>query len=176
MEIMELLGNRELVRLIDFFISNYGKEFSQIEIIKSTKISKATAIKWLSFLVKRELIFMRKIGVSNLYKLNFDNPITNEVKRLKVIMQIEELKKLPVEEVYVYGSSARGDYNIESDVDLLIIGRINRKDIIEDIDKLSKRIGKNISFQIFSELEWSQMSRKDKPFYERVEKDKVKIK
>lgn len=38
-----------------------------------------------------------------------------------------------------------------------------------------KKINKGIRVKIFSKQEWSLMAKKDPAFYERVEKDKVKL-
>ena len=169
-----LLGNKELMKIIDFFISNPNQEFSQTETRKEIKISKTTLIKWITELKKLNFIILRKIGPSNLYKLNKDNSVVKQIKVLKTLFQLEPLKQINAE-IYVYGSAARGEDIKDSDIDLLIIGRLNRKDVIEEIDKLSKKINKRISFKIFDRKEWSLISRKDKAFYERVEKDKIRI-
>lgn len=176
MILKDLFGNRELVNLIEFFITNSSKESTQTEIINKSKISKVTIIKHIDFLVQEKLVFLRKIGTSNLYKLNIENVLVKEIKRLNTIIQLQSLSKIDAEEIYVYGSSARGENFEESDIDLLIIGKIDRKRAIESLDQISKKINKDINFQIFTRLEWSQMAKKDKPFYERVEKDKIRIK
>jgi len=84
-------------------------------------------------------------------------------------------KKHPEINIYVYGSYARGEDLETSDIDILIIGKINKEDIINDIDEISKRLGKNINAKIFSSFEWIKMKEKDKAFYERVEKDKIGV-
>ncbi len=173
-QINELLGNKELFKIIDFFISNPQSEFSQTEARKGIGISKTTLIKWIDKLVKMDLIDLRKIGVSNLYKLNRENSVIKQIKILKNLLMLRPLRGIKAE-VYLYGSAARGDDKGDSDFDIIIIGKLTRKEIIADIDSLSKKLKRNISFKIFGKIEWSKIARKDKPFYERVEKDKIRI-
>ena len=77
--------------------------------------------------------------------------------------------------VYLYGSAARGEDVESSDIDLLLIGKLDKSTIVKELNKISKKIKKEIKFQIFSRQEWSLMARNDPAFYERVEKDKVKL-
>ena len=78
-------------------------------------------------------------------------------------------------QIFLYGSAARGEDIENSDIDLLVIGKINKERLIPEIKKISNNIGREIKIIIFNTLEWSQLVRKDAPFYERVEKDKIRL-
>lgn len=173
MKFIELFGNRSLARLIEFFLLN-DKEYAQKNIIKKTNLSKATAIKWLNKLEKDKLIQSKKVGVTKLLRVNKNNQI---IKQLKILKTLSELISLNVKNVksYLYGSAARGENDSKSDIDLLILGKIKKEDIIKDIRDLSKKIKKEIKVEIFTAQEWSQMARKDAAFYERIEKDKIEV-
>ena len=170
---VELIGNRSLARLLAFFLSE-DNEYSQIEVIKKTKISKATLIKLLRKLEKNQIIEFRRIGVSKLYKLQKDNPIVKQLKILQTLMKLSKLKNLNNNvKIYLYGSSARGENTTTSDIDLLIIGKIHKEEIMNYIKNISDKI--KINFEIFTPQEWSEIIKKDPAFYERVEKDKIEV-
>ena len=175
-KINELLGNKNLINILSFLIES-DEELSQTKIRNKIKMSKATLIKWLKYLEKNNFVNIKIEGVSKLYKLNKENTILKQFKILNNIIKIQELNNLIKNniKIYLYGSCARGEDSKESDVDLLIIGNIKRHEIIEEINKLSKKLNKKITLQIFSELEWANLEKKDKAFYERVEKDKIEI-
>jgi predicted nucleotidyltransferase len=173
-QLNEIFGNRELALLLGFFAENPSAEFSQTETRKRTGLSKATMVKWMAELVRLNLLSLKRIGPTNLYKLNIDNSFVRQFKRMLTIAKLTLLQK-PGAECYLYGSAARGEDKEGSDIDLIFIGRLKREDIAGEIGKLSEKIKKPINFKIFSNLEWSKVARKDKPFYERVEKDKVLI-
>jgi len=173
----ELLGNKSLIKILHFLIEN-NNELSQTKIRAKIKIAKATLIKWLNYLENNNFVHARIEGVSKLYTLNKESVILKQFKILGNIIKIQELSNLIKKhniKIYLYGSVARGEDSKESDVDLLIIGNIKRQDIINDVNNLSKRINKEITLQIFSELEWVNLGKKDRAFYERVEKDKIEI-
>lgn len=173
----ELLGNKNLIKVLQFLIEN-DIESSQTKIRNKVKIAKATLIKWLNYLEKNNFVNTRIEGVSKLYKLNKENIILKQFKILNTLIKIcglNELRKKYNIKIYLYGSASRGEDSKESDIDLLIIGYIKRQEIINNIDKLSKRINKKITLQIFNELEWVNLEKKDKAFYERVEKDKIEL-
>ena len=175
-KINELLGNKNLINILSFLIES-DEELSQTKIRNKIKMSKATLIKWLKYLEKDNFVSIKIEGVSKLYKLNKENTILKQFKILNNIIKIQELNNLIKNniKIYLYGSCARGEDSKESDIDLLIIGNIKRHEIIEEINKLSKKLNKKITLQIFSELEWANLDKKDRAFYERVEKDKIEI-
>ena len=172
------MGNKKIMKILNYFLDNPSSEASQTEIRNKINLSKATAVKWMDFLVKNQFIDKKVIGVTNLYKLNQNNIINKELKRLLNLIKIRKIETIRKNfdcEVYLYGSSARGEDTKDSDIDILIIGDVKRQQIIKDIDRLSKEIKRKISFKIFSQMDWSQLARKDKPFFERVEKDKIRL-
>lgn len=177
-QLIRLLGNKNIIKILSFFFRNPTKELSQIELLKKTKISKATLIKWLKLLVDEQITLMKKVGVTNLYKLNNENNFVKYLKILFTISELDPIKELSQKhnsDIYLYGSTARGENVENSDIDLLVIGSPDKIALVKDINNISQKINKEIKMQIFSKQEWSLMARKDPAFYERVEKDKVKL-
>jgi len=177
-QLIRLLGNENIIKILSFFFRNQTKEFSQIELLKKIKIAKATMIKWLSVLINEDILFMKKIGATNLYRLNNDETLVKQLKILFTLSELGVLKDLSKKyesDFYVYGSSARGENVEKSDIDLLIIGNLDKSLVMKEIKDISERINGEIKPQIFSKQDWSMMARKDPAFYERVEKDKVKL-
>lgn len=176
-QLNEIMTSGKNSKILIFFLNNPAIELSQLEIIKKVSIAKATAVKWLEFLVQNNVLNCKKIGVTKLYKLNNENIIVKQLKILNILIQLEPLKKIKNKEIelYLYGSCARGEQTENSDIDLLVIGNIHRNEIINEIDNLSKKINKKINFKIFTNMHWSTIQKKDKAFYTRIEKDKLRI-
>ena len=177
-QLNEFIGQRKLMQIITSLLNSSETNLSQTELLKKTKISKTTAIKWLDFLEKSDLIQCQRIGTTNLYSIKKENPIIKEFKRLKSIAELQTFAQLAQKqsvEIYLYGSAARGEDTPESDYDILIIGTIKMPQIISDIAKLEKNLKKKISIKIFTHFEWSELKKKDPAFYERVEKDKLRL-
>lgn len=173
----ELLGNRSIVRIIILLIDSYGEELSQVRIKKATGFSNATLAKWVKKLKDFDIITVRREGVTNYCKLN-DNAVVKELKILNTLLKLEKMENIKKKynaRIYLYGSAARGEDTEGSDIDILMVGKARKDSIIREINTLSGQIGKKISIQIFSPQEWAMMDKKDKAFFERIEKDKIEL-
>src|SRR3989344_9334663 len=166
----ELLGNRKLLQLLLFLADNPSTEWAYTQIRVKTKLAKATLTKWLLFLEKNELVFMKPIGANKLYRVNNDNPVIKQLKVLKTITQLSSITKIAKKytlDIFLYGSASRGEDAEKSDIDLLIIGKIKKEEIMTEIHSCSQKIRKEIRLQVFTSLEWSKLVQKDPAFYER---------
>ena len=86
---IELFGNKKLLRVLNLFLENPSREFTNKEISK-IKIAKATRIKWIRFLVREKLIKYRSIGIQKVYSLNLDNPVIVQMKVLNNLISISK--------------------------------------------------------------------------------------
>jgi len=177
-QLIKLFGKNNSFLILELFLNSPTKTFTLKEIRNITKLAKNTILKWLAHFIKVDFIEEQRNGIYRFFKLNNENIIIKNLKRINTLSKLEKLKELSKKyniNVYLYGSSARGEDIEKSDIDLLIIGKIKRPDIIAEIKKIESITKKEIKFQIFSQLEWSNTIKKDKAFYERVEKDKVEV-
>ncbi len=68
-------------------------------------------------------------------------------------------KKLKIEEVYVVGSRARGDFTDESDIDLVIISEdVKGIPYLKRVDMLSEFLEPKVEFFIYTREEWENPS------------------
>lgn len=177
-QFIKLFGERSAVKILLFFLKNPSEEFSQKQILKKIIMAKATLIKQLRLLLEENIVKEKIIGRSKLYSLNTANLIIKQLKILNNILSLKGIVEIGEKHntiIYLYGSCARGEDTEKSDVDILVIGRVKKEDLIKDIKALSEKIKRNIKIEVFSPAEWSSMAKKDKAFYERVEKDKIKL-
>lgn len=121
--------------------------------------------------IRRELLKLEKIGLfkkeiqgnQSYYLLNTDSLIFNDIKNiiektLGIENQIKEvlndLKGL--NKAFIYGSFADKTYDNLSDIDIIVIGKINEDKLIEKISKLEKKIDREINYLIYSDEEFSK--------------------
>ena len=101
--------------------------------------------------------------------------IPDQIKKI-IFEFINELKKnnIPVDDVFLFGSYAKGNYTSDSDIDLLIVSPIFEGDKIEDRKKIRKFV-----LKISSCLEIIPCSREEfqdkTPFIEEIIKNGLKI-
>jgi predicted nucleotidyltransferase len=177
-QLIDMFGKKALMNILTLFLRNPKVELSQKDIMKKTGAAKASLTKWLGFLVKENMLKMKAIGKNKLYHLNMENSVAKQMKILINLMELYELKALSKKyrvDIYLYGSCARGEDYEDSDVDVLVIGRMPKEQIMKDIRKISEKTKRSIIPMILSPVDWSALSKKDPAFYERVEKDMVKI-
>lgn len=129
-------------------------------------------------MVKFNILKVVKFGRVKIYSLNITNNFVKYLKLLDTLSLLSDIPKIAKRynvKAYLYGSAARGEDVEDSDIDILIIGKIKKEQVIRDINKTSSSINRIMKVQVFSQQEWSQLARKDKAFYERVEKDKIEL-
>ncbi len=101
--------------------------------------------------------------------------IPNRVRKIifKCIRELER-NNIPVKEVILFGSYARGNYKEESDIDLLIVSPVFKGNRIED-----RKIIRKYVIKISSLLEIIPCSLRDyqkrDPFIEEIVKSGIKI-
>jgi len=166
-----VFGNRICWRILKFFLDNPRGEFYEREVQRKVVVARASACKWLHVLEQLGFISTARRGRLKLHRLNRENPLVKQLKVLSamnwLLPKLEPLKGQA--EVFLYGSAARGEGLEDSDLDILTIGR--ERAVINKVKAIDERI--KVSF--FTPLEWAKMAREDPAFYERVERDKVRL-
>ncbi len=132
--IQKLLKYPEVIRL---FFKYPERTFTVLEIAKETKVPYATAWRYIQKLEQSGVIFIEKIGGYNACKLNKKSPLVNKLKKflelelsphkLAVRNFTKEAKKIKgIEKIILFGSVARGEEKLTSDVDIALIGKKNK--------------------------------------------------
>lgn len=105
--------------------------------------------------VKREFDNLAEIDIIKKQKnkiiLNESNPFFEELKQIFLKTDFiaypikEALTKKDIEFALIFGSFAKGNFNSESDLDLLIIGKISLSEAIKLLNPAEKIIERNIN-------------------------------
>ena len=175
-----IILDKNLLRLQYFFASNPTQKFTHAQIRKLIKLSKITATKWINRLIDFGFIKYERVGRTYLFYTNSEDAVVRQAKIFfNVVLLYSDAKEFAEKfecEIYLFGSASRGENTEKSDIDILIIGdKVPQAAAMAEFAALEKELERKITFQIFTKLEWAKASRKDKPFYERVEKDKIRI-
>ncbi|MCZ7398500.1 MAG: helix-turn-helix domain-containing protein [Candidatus Methanoperedens sp.] len=91
----ELFGDCPQVKIVETFAENYEDTLSGPDIARMTGVTKATVYAHINKLLKEDIIRkVRKVGKTQLYQLNNDNPKAKIVLMLERFIVSERLGKL----------------------------------------------------------------------------------
>lgn len=155
-------GEKELDVLQPFCV-DYRARFHVRQIAALLKMNHATAALALKRLESRNILKSEQEGRNKKYWLNLDNPSAEqyvksmENARTAVFLENHFIFKKMVGEltpaifretpIILFGSYAKGSYNKESDIDILIIKDRNGEKIIKPLSEFGMRHGKKIQTQ-----------------------------
>lgn len=115
--------------VLELFFNESSRQWHFEDILKTAKISRPQATKWLNQLAKEGIIIrIKEQNKMPYYRGNFENPAYKNRKKLFALNKFYEagllnhLTQLKAETIILFGSFARADWNTESDIDLFIYG------------------------------------------------------
>ena len=100
--LLEYFGDTPKLRFFNFLIGNHFFDFNMTDMAKEAKISYNSLISFFQeFLDKGIIIKTRRVGKSDMYKLNTDNPISRNFLKFawfltKQDLGVEEQDKISV--------------------------------------------------------------------------------
>ncbi|MCX6767151.1 MAG: MarR family transcriptional regulator [Candidatus Micrarchaeota archaeon] len=146
-----------------------GQKYAR-EISREAGVSAGAASQELRKLAEAGLVSRQRRGKEFFYSLRTADPVVRQAKILFTLLELRPLvEKLAAasEKIVLFGSCSEGTDVEESDVDLLVITE-KRQAVWEAVRGFKS--AKKIAPVAVSLREWIEMKRKDRPFYERVEK------
>ncbi len=126
----------------------------------------------LDHLFSKGMVKRKVVGRSHLYSFDLSNFLARHLKVLMSLIEIHDsglvkelVSRYPVSAIILYGSVARGEDDVHSDVDVLVI---SRRKIRVSLLKSEKSMDRELAITVYTLPEWRRKSREDKVFYDRV--------
>lgn len=179
MEILQISKSRLREGLLNLYFANPNKKFYLRELERILDFSVAN--------IRRELIKLKKIGLFRIenrgnltyYYLNKSFPLFQELKSIisktsgAPRMLKESLKKVKgIECAFIYGSFAKGEEKEASDIDLFIIGKVDEGKLIDEANKLEKKLQREVNFTLYEKGDFEQKKKEANPFILEVIKER----
>jgi predicted nucleotidyltransferase len=178
-----LIGSKARVKLLTLFMLNPDKRFYVREIVRKTGKNINSIRRELQKLEGIGLLRSEAEGNMKYYTVNRKMSIYDELK--KIFLKTEgignvlkdNLTKLgEINVALIYGSFAKGEEQLSSDIDIMIVGDVNEKKLIRAIRGLEENLSREINYTTFSLREFKSKLRKKDPFISNVMKeDKIMI-
>jgi len=168
-----MLEKYALIKVMKKFFAEPERGHGIREFAREAKISPGTAEKCLKYLAKKGLAKTSAAGRARVYSPAIENPLTRQWKLTLWLEEInnagivEDIKKedQSISSILLYGSVARGEDDLKSDIDLLVIS-VSKKKI--DTDRIRNRLKRETNVLVYTPQEWRKKAREDKVFYDRV--------
>jgi len=170
-----LFTSKSRVRLLELLILHPTEEFHLREISRRTRVSPPYVQREMTNLMKLGLVLKRSQGNMTLFKLNVNSPIAEELRR--IFLKTESLGQFihsSFEEIgdlkfaLIYGSFARGEETETSDIDLLIVGDVSERKMLDIVEKIEKRVGREVNYIAWTENEFKKKIRERIPLLEEI--------
>jgi predicted nucleotidyltransferase len=170
-----LFTSKSRVKILELLLLNPAGEFHLREISRRTHVSAPYVQRELANLSALGLVSRRSQGNMMLFRLNKDSPIAEELKR--IFLKTESLGRFVRDSLnelgnirfaLVYGSFAKGEMNERSDVDLLIVGDVDERRMLDLLEHVEERLGREVNYVAWTEAEFEEKVRQMVPLLEEI--------
>jgi predicted nucleotidyltransferase len=158
----EITKSKLRQRLMSYFFAHPQASLYLREISHVLKEDAGNLSKELGRLGNSGVFISEVKGKQKYFSLNKEYPLFEELKSIvsKTIGIEASLKDIMsadagIKTAFIYGSSAQGSETSSSDIDLLVIGRPDEGSLMDKIDALEKKIGREINYTLYSEKAFS---------------------
>ena len=173
-------------RVLAILYGNTERSYYLNELVRLAGMGKGAVSRELAKLSDAGILIVSKQGNQRHYKANKDNPIYSELKQIVQksfgVTDIIKSALKPIlnqcEQVYIYGSIAKGNEHSTSDVDLMLIGHeLSYGAIMDLLDDAEIQLARKINPTILSSAEFQERINNQQSFATRVmEQPKLWIK
>ncbi len=171
-------------KLLKLFVLHPEKSFYIREIEKLIGEPVAAVRRELGYLEETGFLKSRKEGNLKYFEVNKDFSIYPELKKIiySTIGFGDYLKEKlhsfdSIDLAFIYGSVARNDENIKSDIDLLAVGSTDHNNFHKTISDVEKETGREINYTLMTKQEFEDRLKKKDSFLTRiVREEKILLK
>lgn len=171
----ELFASETIVSILTILFANPKKRFYLRQLVGLTGKYPRSVSGALRKLEKAEIITSAREGNLKYFSLNEKSPIYSELKSMILkttgvgSMLRESLSRLGgVEFAFIYGSAASGKETAVSDIDLMLVGKIDLDEANSLVARLEKRLGREINLTVFGSREWEERKKAKNGFVKNV--------
>ncbi len=149
--------------VLSVLYGHVGEAFYLRQLARRTEIALGPVQRELRQLVDAGLVNKKIVGAQTLYTANENSPVFAEIKSLVtktvgmhdvLYMALEPLRK-KINLAFVYGSVARSGETERSDVDLMVVGKVDFGTVVEKLADAQKVLNREINPTVYSVKEFS---------------------
>jgi predicted nucleotidyltransferase len=170
-----LFSSNVRVKLLALLLLNPGQSFHIRQLARRLDCSYSNVRRELQNLTELGLLNRQTVANAVQFRANQSHFLYDDLR--SILIKTEGLgdvirgRLVPTGQVdlaLVYGSTAKGEERVDSDIDLLIVGTPNLTELEGALDDLEGRIGRPINYVLYSPTEWESKLAERDPFLTRV--------
>jgi len=160
----ELFSSEARVKILKLFLFNSKNRFYQREIALKTNLAIRAVQRETENLGKIGIIKRSEDGNRAYYAVDENCTVIPELKALfaktsgvgDVIKQYLTKQKNELKFAFIYGSYAKNTENMNSDIDLFVVGSISSRKLSSITSEISEDLKREINYTLFSEEEFKK--------------------
>ncbi len=168
---LQFTKSRLRQKILSYYFTNPAKHLYVRQLASILKEDAGNLSKEFSRLEKEGVFIAEAKGNQKHFCLNKQYPLYNELRSIlfKTVGVEGRLKDIigtvkGVQLSFIYGSYAANKENASSDVDLMIIGKIDEDKLLEEIECAEKLLGREINYNIYPTKEFKEKLKKKDNF------------
>lgn len=177
--ISSLFAGKAIIALLKLFILSPNRDFYQRELVDLTGERLLLVQRGLSRLVQAGLIDPASRGNRVYYRANQSHPAFPDLKAviLKTIGVGDTLRARlnrfgdRAKIAFLYGSVARGEETVSSDIDIMLIGNLSGGEVASVFAPVKKMLNREINPSVYSLAEFQKRVKERHPFLTTVLKE-----
>ncbi len=181
MKLTNLFSPTPLTHLVEFFLRHPRAVLSLTEVAGKTKLSIGSVYTHCHALHRQGILRQERKGKGTYYSLERENRTVRDLKRLHNLISdpveklIAAMEAEGVQKLVLFGSSARGEDDEDSDMDVLVVGDLNPESALTIANHLSRRFKRRFSIIVRTYEAYLAMPEKENTLWNKIQKEGVVI-
>jgi predicted nucleotidyltransferase len=153
--------------LLGVLYGHVGEAYYLRQLARMTGIALGPVQRELRQLADSGLVIRRTLGTNTLYSANEASPVFDEIRSLVaktvgihdiLVAALQPLER-KINLAFVYGSVARSGEGLQSDIDLMIVGRVHFADVVDRLADAQKTLNREINPTVYTIKEFTSKVR-----------------
>jgi predicted nucleotidyltransferase len=147
--------------ILESFFAHEGQEYYVNQLIRRAGGGSAHIQRELRHFTDEGLLIRKQVGNQVHYRANAKHPLFSDLRSivLKTVGLVGVLKEAlfgleGIELAFVYGSFAKGEARSDSDVDLMVLGKIKFAEVVEALMPAIEKLGRDVNPSVLRPLEY----------------------
>lgn len=171
-----VLFNKTCVLLLSLLFNNPEKMFYLREIARKIDMGVGTVQRELSKLTAADLLIRQVRGKQVYYGVNKNSRVFTEMRGLiiktfglaDIVRDALNPLSKKINYAFIYGSQADGTVAADSDIDLMVVGRVGEMELHKAVGKAEQKLEKAVNYSLFTLEEFKKRKTEKDGFINRI--------